>query len=152
MASEQIHPHIAAGNHEGYMEYALEQARHSPPAPTKFCVGAVLVDADKNKILSSGWSLELPDNNPADPGKTRGAVLLHQSSAESAIQPLGSIHCKLAELSLELPLITLWHYQSDVAEFNSQRRIDAALKRTIAGSVHHVWHTTGLDPNVLQDY
>jgi pyrimidine deaminase RibD-like protein len=70
MASEQTHPHIAAGNHEGYMEYALEQARHSPPAPTKFCVGAVLVDADKNKILSSGWSLELPDNNPADPGKT----------------------------------------------------------------------------------
>ncbi|TVY91980.1 Bifunctional protein [Lachnellula willkommii] len=70
MASEQAHPHIAAGNHEGYMEYALEQARHSPPAPSKFCVGAVLVDADKNEILSTGWSLELPDNNPADPGKT----------------------------------------------------------------------------------
>jgi pyrimidine deaminase RibD-like protein len=51
------------------MEYALEQARHSPPAPTKFCVGAVLVDGDKNEILSTGWSLELPDNNPADPGK-----------------------------------------------------------------------------------
>lgn len=70
MASAQIHPHIAADDHKGYMEYALEQARHSPPSPTKFCVGAVLVDADKNEILSTGWSLELPDNNPADPGKT----------------------------------------------------------------------------------
>ncbi|KAK0102073.1 hypothetical protein ONS95_001128 [Cadophora gregata] len=70
MFSEPTHPKIAAGNHEGYMEYALEQARHSPPAPTKFCVGAVLVDADENKILSTGWSLELPDNNPEDPGKT----------------------------------------------------------------------------------
>ncbi|TVY71557.1 Bifunctional protein RIB2 [Lachnellula suecica] len=41
-----------------------------PLAPTKFCVGAVLVDAEKNEILSTGWSLELPDDNPADPGKT----------------------------------------------------------------------------------
>jgi pyrimidine deaminase RibD-like protein len=70
MASVQSHPTIAAGDHKGYMEYALEQARLSPPAPTKFCVGAVLVDADKNEILSTGWSMELPDNNPADPGKT----------------------------------------------------------------------------------
>jgi len=70
MASEQTHPAIAAGDHKAYMEYALEQARQSPPAPTKFCVGAVLVDADKNEILSTGWSLELPDDNPADPGKT----------------------------------------------------------------------------------
>jgi pyrimidine deaminase RibD-like protein len=52
------------------MEYALEQAKHSPPAPTKFCVGAVLVDADKNEILSTGWSMELPDSNPANLGKT----------------------------------------------------------------------------------
>ena len=28
------------------------------------------MDADKNEVLSTGWSLELPDNNPADPGKT----------------------------------------------------------------------------------
>jgi pyrimidine deaminase RibD-like protein len=70
MASNKSYPSIPAGDHKAFMEYALEQARHSPPAPTKFCVGAVLVDADKNEILSTGWSLELPDNNPADPGKT----------------------------------------------------------------------------------
>lgn len=52
------------------MEYALEQARLSPPAPTKFCVGAVLVDAEANKILSTGYSLELPGERLGDPGKT----------------------------------------------------------------------------------
>jgi len=70
MASEPPHPTIAAGDHKGYMEYALDQARLSPPAPTKFCVGAVLVDADKNEILATGYSLELPGDNPADPGNT----------------------------------------------------------------------------------
>ena len=67
MASE---PTIAAGDHKRYMEYALEQARLSPQATTKFCVGAVLVDADKNKILSTGYSMELPANTPADLGNT----------------------------------------------------------------------------------
>jgi len=66
MASEPPRPNIAAGDHKGYMEYALEQARLSPPAPTKFCVGAVLVDADKNEILSTGYSLELPENTHAE--------------------------------------------------------------------------------------
>jgi pyrimidine deaminase RibD-like protein len=58
MASEQSHPIIAAGDPEGYMEYAMEQARLSPPAPTKFCVGAVLVDAFKNEFLSTRYSKE----------------------------------------------------------------------------------------------
>ena len=70
MASEPSHSTIAAGDHKRYMEYALEQARLSPPASTKFCVGAVLVDADKNEILSTGYSMELPGNSPADPGNT----------------------------------------------------------------------------------
>ncbi len=66
MDSESAHPTIAAGDHKGYMEYALEQARRSPPSSTKFCVGAVLVDADKNEILSTGYSLELPGNTHAE--------------------------------------------------------------------------------------
>ena len=64
------HPTIAAGDHKGFMSYALDQARLSPPASTKFCVGAVLVDADKNEILSTGYSLELPRDSLGDPGST----------------------------------------------------------------------------------
>ncbi|RAH56693.1 DRAP deaminase [Aspergillus piperis CBS 112811] len=70
MAAKSSHPSIPAGDHKAYMEYALDQARLSPPAPTKFCVGAVLVDADKNEILSTGYSMELPGNRPGDPGNT----------------------------------------------------------------------------------
>ena len=70
MAAKQSHPTIAAADHRAYMEYALEQARQSPPGPTNFCVGAVLVDADKSEILSTGYSLELPDDEPTDPGTT----------------------------------------------------------------------------------
>lgn len=70
MASEPHHPTIPAGDHQAYMEYALEQARRSPPASTKFCVGAVLVDADSNTILSTGYSLELPRDSLGDPGST----------------------------------------------------------------------------------
>ncbi|KAL9611230.1 MAG: hypothetical protein Q9167_004113 [Letrouitia subvulpina] len=67
---DQARPNIAAGDHKGYMEYALERARLSPPASTKFCVGAVLVDVNKNEILSTGYSLELPRDSLGDPGST----------------------------------------------------------------------------------
>ena len=70
MASEKPHPTIAAGDHKAFMQYALERARLSPPASTKFCVGAVLVDADKGEILSTGYSLELPPDSLGDPGST----------------------------------------------------------------------------------
>jgi hypothetical protein len=42
------------------MEYAVVQARLSPPGPDKFCVGAVLIDGDTGAILSTGYSIELP--------------------------------------------------------------------------------------------
>ncbi|KAM7201151.1 Cytidine deaminase-like protein [Rhypophila sp. PSN 637] len=63
-----FHPNIAPGDHKSYMLYAVEQARLSPPSPSKFCVGAVLVDADKNEVLSTGYSEELPGNRPNYPG------------------------------------------------------------------------------------
>ena len=64
------HPVFAANDHKSYMKYALTRAQLSPPASTKFCVGAVLVDADANKILSTGYSLELPRDSIGDPGST----------------------------------------------------------------------------------
>ena len=70
MPSEPPHPPIPAGDHKAYMEYALAQARLSPPTSTKFCVGAVLVDADANTVLSTGYSTELPPGSLGDPGST----------------------------------------------------------------------------------
>lgn len=48
------------------MEYALNLARKSPPKPTNYCVGAVLVDASTNTILADGYTLELEGNTHAE--------------------------------------------------------------------------------------
>ncbi|KAK4653516.1 hypothetical protein QC762_507630 [Podospora pseudocomata] len=63
-------PPIAPHDHKTYMRYALEQAKLSPPSPSKFCVGAALVDADANRVLSTGYSEELARDRPNDPGST----------------------------------------------------------------------------------
>ncbi len=70
MDSQPAYPTIAVGDHEAFMEFALEQARKSPPASNKFCVGAVLVDADKGEVLSTGYSLEYPRDYKGDLGTT----------------------------------------------------------------------------------
>ncbi|KFZ12240.1 hypothetical protein V502_07189 [Pseudogymnoascus sp. VKM F-4520 (FW-2644)] len=66
MASAPHHPAISAADHPGYMSHALQQAHLSPPKPANFRVGAVLVDADSNTILSTGYTGELPGNTHAE--------------------------------------------------------------------------------------
>lgn len=61
---------IAPGEHDKFMLYALGKAALSPPAPTKFCVGACLVNGDTGEILSTGYSQEFPGDRPGDPGNT----------------------------------------------------------------------------------
>lgn len=59
MASMQDHSH--------YMRLALAEAKKSPPKPTNFCVGALLVSPSSNpSILSTGYTLELPGNTHAE--------------------------------------------------------------------------------------
>ncbi|KAL8674726.1 MAG: hypothetical protein Q9168_000884 [Polycauliona sp. 1 TL-2023] len=59
-------PNIAPLDHLEYMRYAVSLARRSPPKPTNFRVGAVLVDEAANRILSTGYTLELPGNTHAE--------------------------------------------------------------------------------------
>ena len=48
------------------MRLALEQAQKSPPKPTNYRVGAVLVDSATNEILVTGYTLELSGNTHAE--------------------------------------------------------------------------------------
>ena len=48
------------------MRLAISLAQQSPPRATNFRVGAVLVDQDLNKILATGYTLELPGNTHAE--------------------------------------------------------------------------------------
>ncbi|KAK4149590.1 bifunctional protein RIB2 [Chaetomidium leptoderma] len=57
---------IPPDDHKAYMRLALEQAHKSPPKPTNYRVGAVLVDSAANEILATGYTLELPGNTHAE--------------------------------------------------------------------------------------
>lgn len=67
---ENTLPTFRPDDHSAFMRYAVERARESPPGPDKFCVGAVLVDGDTGKVLSTGYSLELAGYMEGDPGST----------------------------------------------------------------------------------
>ncbi|KAH7396796.1 cytidine deaminase-like protein [Phaeosphaeria sp. MPI-PUGE-AT-0046c] len=49
-----------------YMRLALDQAQESPPKPSNFRVGALLVDEDTGAILSRGYTLECEGNTHAE--------------------------------------------------------------------------------------
>ncbi|KAI4127199.1 MAG: hypothetical protein LQ338_003318 [Usnochroma carphineum] len=59
-------PRIAPLDHLEYMRFALSLAKQSPPKPTNFRVGAILVDEGSNQILSTGFTSELPGNTHAE--------------------------------------------------------------------------------------
>ena len=53
-------------SHTETMRHALNLARKSPPKPTNFRVGAVLVQLSDNRISAEGYTLELPGNTHAE--------------------------------------------------------------------------------------
>lgn len=59
-------PFIPANDHLAYMKYALTLAQKSPPKPTNYRVGAVLVNAATNTILTTGYTLECEGNTHAE--------------------------------------------------------------------------------------
>lgn len=48
------------------MQQALDLAKQSPPKPTNFRVGALIVDYSSNEVLATGYTLELPGNTHAE--------------------------------------------------------------------------------------
>ena len=56
---------LGHSDHKGIYE-ALSLAKRSPPKPTNYCVGAVLVDKSLNHILATGYTLELEGNTHAE--------------------------------------------------------------------------------------
>ncbi|KAF2092674.1 cytidine deaminase-like protein [Rhizodiscina lignyota] len=73
---------FASGDHEDYMRLALQEARKSPPKPTNFCVGAVLVDEANHTILATGYTLELPGNTHAEQCALQKFATLHDLPEE----------------------------------------------------------------------
>ncbi|TQN69731.1 Bifunctional protein RIB2 [Colletotrichum shisoi] len=57
---------IAPGDHTAYLQYALSLAQQSPPKPSNYRVGALLVNPASNTVVSTGYTLELPGNTHAE--------------------------------------------------------------------------------------
>lgn len=77
------HPTFNRNDHHAFMDYALQQAQLSPPAPTKFCVGAVLVDSERGTVISTGYSTELPGQMDGDAGNTHAEQVCFMKVAQS---------------------------------------------------------------------
>ena len=95
-----------------YMQLALDCARKSPPKPTNYCVGAVLVDAEKNHIISTGYTLELPGNTHAEQcclQKVADAHGVKPDSVRDVLPPNAVIYTTMepciARLSGNLPCV-----------------------------------------------
>jgi pyrimidine deaminase RibD-like protein len=56
----------SATDHKALMQQALDLAKQSPPKPTNFRVGALVVDYSSNEVLATGFTLELPGNTHAE--------------------------------------------------------------------------------------
>src|SRR6266536_1742891 len=56
----------AANVHAEYMQLALDLARKSPPKPTNYRVGALLVDAKNGSTIATGYTLECEGNTHAE--------------------------------------------------------------------------------------
>ncbi|EGU85206.1 hypothetical protein FOPG_14164 [Fusarium oxysporum f. sp. conglutinans race 2 54008] len=87
-----VYPKFEVGDHVALMEFALTQAKKSPPAANKFCVGAVLVDAAKGRVISTGYSLEYPRDYNGDPGTTHAEQCCFIKIADEHNLPEGRIH------------------------------------------------------------
>ncbi|KAG8531065.1 uncharacterized protein KY384_004422 [Bacidia gigantensis] len=57
---------LEAAKHNSHMQHALALAERSPPKPTNFCVGAVLVNELEDEVVSTGYTLELEGNTHAE--------------------------------------------------------------------------------------
>ena len=62
---------LSTEDHLTYLQQALDLARKSPPRPTNFRVGAILLsdptaDGSSPAVLSTGYTLELPGNTHAE--------------------------------------------------------------------------------------
>lgn len=113
-------------DHIGYMRQALDLARKSPPKPTNYRVGALLVDAKTNTILASGYTLECEGNTHAEqscliklseahklPEEELGSVLPEDTVLYTTVEPCfkrlsGNLPCVQRVLRLAKAIKTVY--------------------------------------------
>ncbi|MCJ1416581.1 hypothetical protein MMC32_002919 [Xylographa parallela] len=151
-----------------YMRLAIKLAKQSPPKPTNFCVGAILVDEAPNKVLSTGYTLELPGNTHAEQCCLQKFATQHGKSEDDIVDllPRGTVIYTTMEpcgkrLSGNLPCIdrilntrkgvhggieTVYHGVSEPETFVGQNTGRARLE---AAGIKCV-HVSGFEQEILE--
>lgn len=76
-------PQLGPTDHLGHLEYCLTLAKLSPPKPTNYRVGALLLSPSTNTLLSTGYTLELPGNTHAEQVCFSKLCTEHQKTLET---------------------------------------------------------------------
>ena len=164
MTTETSIPEIEAGDHKSYMQYALSRAEQSPPKSTNFRVGACIVDADKNIVLATGYTLELEGNTHAEqcclmklaekhgvPEDKLGSVLPSNTVLYTTMEPCnkrlsGNAPCTERILKLNSAIKTVYvgvkEPEKFVGENEGRKRLEDANITVV--------HVGGLESKILE--
>lgn len=83
---------FAKDDHVTIMRHALSLATQSPPQPTNFRVGAILVKLDDNTITAEGYTLECPGNTHAEESCLIKLAERHSISEEGLSEVMSRPH------------------------------------------------------------
>ena len=74
------------------MRHALSLARNSPPKPTNFRVGAVIMRLADSRVSAEGYTLELPGNTHAEECCLLKLAEQHSTSEEQLAEVMDAPH------------------------------------------------------------
>ncbi|KAI0849732.1 cytidine deaminase-like protein [Daldinia vernicosa] len=155
---------INAEDHQAYMKFALSLATKSPPKPTNYRVGALVVDIATNEILATGYTLELPGNTHAeqccfeklaekyDIAATRiGEVLPNQVALYTTVEPCsqrlsGNLPCVDRILAIGNKIKTVYVGVHEPEKFVSDNSSKRKLENANIGFVH----VSGFEKEILE--
>jgi pyrimidine deaminase RibD-like protein len=155
---------IPVGDHKAYLGLALSLATQSPPKPTNYRVGAVLLDVASNEILSTGYTLELPGNTHAEQccfeklaakhgidsshlaGVLPDAVALYSTMEPCSFRLSGNLPCVERILAIGNKVKTVYVGVKEPEKFVSNNSGKAKLEQAGISFVH----VKGLEKDILQ--
>ncbi|KAI1777140.1 cytidine deaminase-like protein [Hypoxylon cercidicola] len=155
---------IEAGDHQSYMKLALSLATQSPPKPTNYRVGAVVVEVATNAILATGYTLELPGNTHAEqccfeklaekygiPASRLGEVLPDEVALYTTVEPCsqrlsGNLPCVERIMAVGDKIKTVYVGVQEPDKFVSGNSSRQKLKNAGIAFVH----VAGLEKDILE--
>jgi len=150
------------GDHKAWMRLALSLAERSPPKPSNYRVGAVLVDDETHEVLATGYTLELPGNTHAEqccllklaekhgvPEEKLKEVLPASMILYTTVEPCskrlsGNLPCVERVLRLAGSLRTVY-----VGVFEPEKFVTNTGRKTLEAAGVAVIHVGGLEEEIL---